>query len=80
MKAFFTFVFLTTMLIISSYLALDLIIHATASMCSVFTPTPESILSSFIPMFMEGAAIYAIGYIVFNFCINSVKKLGASDE
>jgi hypothetical protein len=76
MRAFFSFIFLTTMLIISSFLALDFIIHATSSMCSVFTSTPEGMFSALLPMFLEGLAIWVIGYISFTFFMGTVKKLG----
>jgi uncharacterized membrane protein required for colicin V production len=76
MRGFFSFVFLTTMFIISSFIALDLIIHATSSMCSVFTATPESMLGSLLPMFLEGLAIWVIGYVSFTFFMDNVKKLG----
>jgi hypothetical protein len=76
MRAFFSFVFLTIMIIISSFIALDLIIHVTSSMCSVFTATPESMLGSLLPMFLEGLAIWVIGYVSFTFFMDNVKKLG----
>lgn len=75
MKALFNFVFLILMCILGCYLALDFVIHATRSMCSAFTPTPSFALSTFLPMFMEGAGVCAIGYMLIELCDDGIKKV-----